>query len=141
MRTSPTRRVVGLAGVTVVLAAATVLTWSWPGEGEAAPGEASASAPPEGANLFRAKGCATCHQGHDTRPPVPVGPNLAGPEAVAATRQPGVSAPDYVRRSITAPDSFVVAGFPGEGMGAMPTLAVSEAELEALVAYLLDPGP
>ena len=60
--------------------------------------------------------------------------------AVAATRQPGVSAADYVRRSITSPDSFTVSGFPAEGMGSMPVLALGPEEIEALTAYLLTPA-
>ena len=93
-----------------------------------------------GVDLFQAKGCATCHNGPSSIARVAVGPNLANLPSVAASRQPGVSATDYVRRSITSPDSFVVAGFPAQGMGAMPTLAVSPAEVSARVEYLLSPA-
>ena len=93
-----------------------------------------------GVDLFQAKGCATCHNGPSSIARVAVGPNLANLPTVAALRQPGVSAADYVRRSITSPDSFIVAGFPAKGMGAMPTLAVSPAEISALVEYLLSPA-
>ena len=93
-----------------------------------------------GADLFQAKGCATCHNGPSSIARVAVGPNLANLPRVAASRQPGVNARDYVRRSITSPDSFIVAGFASQGMGAMPTLAVSPAEVSALVEYLLSPA-
>ena len=95
----------------------------------------------DSAALFQAKGCASCHDGPDSTALVAVGPDLGDLDEVAGIREPGSSAADYVRRSITSPDSYTVPGFPDDGMGAMPTLAVSDAEIEALVAYLLAPGP
>jgi len=125
-----TRRLpVVLAAVAVVLAAATAITWTWSGD-EAAP----AAAPLDGATVFALKGCGTCH---DRRSFVEA-PDLDAVPAVAATREPGVSAKDYVRRSITSPDVFTVPGFPANGPGSMPALAVSAAEVDALVTYLLD---
>ena len=134
----------GLAGATAALAAATVTAWAWSPDTPAAsgpgPGPGLGAVAFEGAALFHAKGCASCHHGPDSTAPVAVGPSLAGLGAVAGSREPGVSAADYVRRSITSPDSYTVPGFAAEGMGSMPTLAVSGAEVEALVAYLLGPG-
>ncbi len=127
-----------LAAATVVFGLATVLTWSGGGAAQSvAPAAAGTS---DGAALFRAKGCATCHRGPDSQPPFDVGPDLRALTDVAATRELGVSAPDYVRRSIAAPDEFTVPGFARDGMGSMPTLAVTAEEADALVAYLLAPS-
>ncbi len=46
----------------------------------------------------------------------------------------GLDAEAYVRQSIRQPQAFQVAGFTTVEM---PTLAVSDAELDALVHYLL----
>lgn len=102
--------------------------------------DGTATAPMDGAALFRAKGCATCHVGPDAAASVGAGPELDDLAAVAATRIEGMAAEDYVRQSIVAPHSFrspTVAGSPVS----MPALPVAPDELDALVAYLLTDGP
>jgi mono/diheme cytochrome c family protein len=84
-----------------------------------------------GRNLFNAKGCASCHV-H-----VQVGPGLTGLEDRAAKAKQGLSAEQYVRESIVAPSAYIASRGSSGGSNTMPTLAVSAAELDALVAYLL----
>jgi cytochrome c551/c552 len=102
----------------------------------------SAAAPvsaPDGADVFHAKGCATCHTGPDSAAPVEVGPPLDDVAAFAGTRIAGTSAADYVRLSVLAPQSFTSPVVPNPGV-LMPTLPVAPEELDALVAYLLTPA-
>ena len=133
----PSGAVPALVVCTLTLAVVTGVAWTrTSGAGDSTPISSGGQPVMQAEDLFQAKGCASCHNGPASISSG-VGPNLANVAAVAASRQPGVSARDYVRRSITSPDSFVVAGFPGVGMGAMPTLAVSPAEVDALVEYLL----
>ena len=80
-------------------------------------------------------GCITCHSlDPDTRL---VGPSIAGVATRAATRQPGVSAEDYLRQSIVDPSSYVVEGFDDGRMPADWEDMLTAGEIEALVAYLL----
>ena len=89
-----------------------------------------------GSDLFRAKGCASCHDGPGSTAQVEVGPDLTNLPTVAASRVPALGAEDYVRRSITDPSAYVVPGYAAAGFG-MPPLRVSRAEVDAIVAYLL----
>ena len=124
--------VTGLLGVGLALTAA-----FWP-EAEAAPttpvGAAPAPATPDGASLFFTKGCASCHSGPDGEGRLQIGPDLAALPTDAGRRVEGLDAEAYVRQSIREPQAFQVAGFTTVEM---PTLAVSDAELDALVLYLL----
>lgn len=86
-----------------------------------------------GARLFVAKGCAGCH---GAGPVGLVGPSLAGLAETAGTRRPGLSAEAYVRESIRRPQAFSSPLALGNGIQ-MPTLEISDAELDALVAFLL----
>ena len=63
-----------------------------------------------------------------------IGPDLAALPTNAGRRVAGLDAEAYVRQSIREPQAFQVAGFTTVEM---PTLAVSDAELDALVHYLL----
>lgn len=98
----------------------------------------------DGQALFEQKvlgdnaGCVTCHS---LRPDVVlVGPSLARIGAEASERRPGVSARDYLRTSITAPDDFVLDGFDPGRMPQDWAEQLSEAEVDALVEYLLTLG-
>jgi mono/diheme cytochrome c family protein len=87
-----------------------------------------------GRQLYRAMGCANCHE-----------PNLLGQRngppldhigTAAATRRPGLSADEYIRQSILDPGAYVVPGYQDSmprdlGRDLPPT------DLDALVAYLL----
>lgn len=126
-----------LIACTAVLAGLTGSVWSQLTEEgpSATPGNVATIAL-SGRDLFMAKGCATCHDGPTSQASVQTGPDLGVLKEVASSREPGLSASDYIRRSITSPSSFVVPGFAEVGMGAMPALAVTPAEVDALVAYL-----
>jgi mono/diheme cytochrome c family protein len=88
-------------------------------------------------------GCSGCHnldlpQTADSRGPV--GPNMANLPETAGTRVSGEDAETYVHNSIVAPNAFVNEGYM---TGIMPqnfTDRMSEEEINALVAWLLDPN-
>ena len=99
------------------------------------------AAPPtllDGASMFQAKGCATCHTGPDSTSPHGL-PNLRKASTWAGTRQPGQSAEQYLAESMRSPGVFISPTFerPQGPTTGMPTLALSEAEIDVLVAYLL----
>lgn len=99
----------------------------------------AAGDPLDGATLFRTKGCASCHTGPDTTAIVDIGPDLSEAASWAADRRPGMSAEDYVVESVRTPGAFISPAFEAyvEPTEAMPLLDVSDAELDALVRYLL----
>jgi cytochrome c oxidase subunit 4 len=89
-----------------------------------------------------ATACFTCH----TIAGVPGAVGLLGPDLThigtdAANRQPGVSAEDYLRQSITEPETFVAEGVeravPGLMLTAL-TAGLTEGDVDALVAFLLE---
>ncbi len=99
----------------------------------------TASTELSGASLFQAKGCSSCHDGPDTKSLIDGFPNLSDVASFAGSRKPGYTADEYVAESIRSPGEFISPAFQG-GIGPtdhMPTLDVSDAEVDALVAYLL----
>ena len=99
-----------------------------------------------GQAIFTAKGqCFTCHTIDGLTVGV-LGPTLNGIGSDAATRQPGVSAEEYLRQSIQEPDGFVQEGCV-TGVGTPCTTGVmapivnaanlTDADVDALVAFLL----
>ena len=59
----------------------------------------------------------------------------------AANRQPGVSAEDYLVQSIREPEAFIAEGVERNTPGLMLTAitaGLSDADVEALVAFLLE---
>lgn len=98
----------------------------------------SSEAALDGAALFRAKGCATCHTGPDGQALFNEFPSLSNAAAFAGDRKPGMGAEEYLAESIREPYLFISPAFRSGGpTTAMPTLDVSDAEVDALVAYLL----
>ena len=86
-----------------------------------------------GRQVYRKLDCGRCHlidaQGGT------VGPDLSHIGTVAGARSPGMSAEDYIRRSIVDPGSYVVPGYPDVmPRGLARTLPPSD--LDALVLYL-----
>lgn len=94
-----------------------------------------------GADLFRSgvlggqAGCSTCHSLTADR--VIVGPSLAGVGTRAGQRIPGLSPADYLRESILNPDAFVVDGFDSGRMPSDWGEVLTDAEVVALVDFLL----
>lgn len=89
-----------------------------------------------GLALFQGKGrCASCHSlSPDT---VIVGPSLSGVATRAATREPPLSAADYLEESILQPDKFKVPGFQNMQMDTTLAKTLSTDEISDLVAFLL----
>jgi mono/diheme cytochrome c family protein len=99
---------------------------------------APAATSERGALLFATKGCIGCHT-HALFPNarMQVGPNLTGLPDRAATRVAGLDARAYVRQSLRDPEAYRVPGY----QTAMPDLHLSDAEIDALTAFLLSAKP
>jgi mono/diheme cytochrome c family protein len=88
-----------------------------------------------GGEVF-SKFCLSCH----SLPGFPGGnggPILAGIGVAGAGRTPGLSAAEYIRQSVLIPEAFIVDGYDKktdtQGCGAL----LSEVQLEAVTAFLL----
>ena len=79
-------------------------------------------------------GCVTCHSLEDGVSLV--GPSMAGLGSVAGSRVSGMSAEDYIHDSIVAPNDFVVEGFGANIMPEAYGTALTEKEINDIVAYL-----
>lgn len=88
----------------------------------------------DGQMVLIARGCTACHTTADVQGGS-VGPNLSDLADRAAERVPGLDAEAYIRQSIQDPQAFRAPGF--EHLH-MPTLLLTDAELDAVVAYLLE---
>lgn len=107
---------------------------------EAAP-EPTGPQPPQA--LFVSMGCAGCHnldqpQTADNRGPV--GPNLGNLPELAGSFVPGEDATTYVHNSIVNPNAYVVEGYMAGIMPQNFADRMSTEEIDALVAWLLDPN-
>lgn len=80
-------------------------------------------------------GCVTCHSLNEGV--MLVGPSLADLAARAAATVPGLAAAEYVRLSITDPDSFVVDGFVAGQMPSGWDETLSNDQIDSLVDFLL----
>lgn len=94
-----------------------------------------------GTELFNARvvgsnpGCVTCHSLNEGV--TLVGPSLHGVGTTAASRVPGLSASEYLKQSIVAPDAFTVPGF-GEGqMVGRWNDFLTAGQIDGLVEFLL----
>lgn len=101
------------------------------------PREARPVADLDGATLFQLKGCARCHDGPGSTADIGVGPPLLDAAAWAGTRRPGLDAAAYLTESMRAPGAYVASGGGGGPFG-MPSLVLTDDEIDRLVAYLLD---
>ena len=88
-----------------------------------------------GRQVYRAMGCATCHEPSLFNLFRPVGPPLNEAGLIGRKRVPGMSAEDYLRQSITDPGAYVVPGYP-DSMPRGLARDLSPEDLAALVAYL-----
>jgi cytochrome c oxidase subunit 2 len=87
-----------------------------------------------GAQVYRERSCATCHQiGTDGGT---AGPPLTHVGSVAETRKPGTSGEDYIRQSILDPGAYVVPGYP-DTMPRGLARGLSQEDFDDLVRYLL----
>jgi cytochrome c2 len=122
--------------LTILLLAALVLGLAACGA-ESAPtaGGGDAAAGEEVFNQVAAPACNTCHSLNPGE--TLVGPSLAAIGAEAGSRVNGVSAEDYLRRSITEPNTDITAGFAANIMPSTYTGQLTEQQIEDLVAYML----
>jgi cytochrome c oxidase subunit 2 len=84
--------------------------------------------PVEFGRVTFAANCILCHSTTSERL---VGPGLAGVGDRAGARIPGLSADQYIEQSIREPGAFFA-----DGLAGMPALALSDAEIAGLIAYL-----
>lgn len=88
-----------------------------------------------------ATACFTCHTISGLSETGLLGPDLTHIGTDAANRQPGVSAEDYLRQSITEPEAFVAEGVeravPGLMLPAL-TAGLTDEDVDALVAFLME---
>ena len=89
----------------------------------------------EQATLGSAAGCKTCHSLEPGT--VIIGPSMASIGTVAASRVSGMSAEEYLKKSIVDPNAYIVDGFPASVMPNTYTNQLTEEEIDKLVAYLL----
>ncbi|MFP3853924.1 MAG: cytochrome c oxidase subunit II [Anaerolineales bacterium] len=90
-----------------------------------------------GRQVFEKYGCGACHALDDVGSTGTVGPELNGLGEQAATRIEGMSAEEYIREAIVDPGAHIVEGFQD---GLMPRdlgERMTDAELQAMVQYLL----
>lgn len=88
-----------------------------------------------GATSGASAGCQVCHS---LKPDVQlVGPSLAGVATRAETRVPGMPAEEYLMQSLVKPDAYVVAGFQPGQMRPDLAEALTQQQLDDLVAFLL----
>lgn len=117
-------RLLGLCSLAVVLVAVAC-----------APEPPAADPVARGRQVYRALGCASCHEGSLFNLFRPVGPPLDHAGRVAAERVPGLSADDYLRQSVADPGAYLVPGYP-DSMPRGLAKDLSPADLAALLAYL-----
>ena len=87
-----------------------------------------------GRQVYREKNCGSCHQigtAGDTK-----GPPLTHIGTLADTREPGVSAEDYIRQSVLDPGAYIVPGYP-DTMPRAQVRGLSQEDFDDLVQYLL----
>jgi mono/diheme cytochrome c family protein len=90
-----------------------------------------------GAQVFEDLGCQGCHTDRDT-PIAPTLIGLFGEERVSDTGEVAVADEEYIRLSILEPQTHVTAGY----QPIMPSFQgrLTEAQLEALIAYIISIG-
>ncbi len=94
-----------------------------------------------GEAIFNGKGkCNTCHT-LDTSAPPGRCPDLTDVGTRAATRQPGLTAKEYLIESAYEPHKFLVAGY-GNIMPPVwkPPISLTELEIETVIAFLQSQG-
>jgi mono/diheme cytochrome c family protein len=108
------------------------------GDDEGALASAGLAQAKSGEQIFTAAGCAGCHVFAPAGSNGTIGPSLDDLASAAGDREPGTSAEDYIRESLTAPDAFLAEGFGN----AMPSYEgrLTDEQIQALVDYLLETG-
>jgi hypothetical protein len=94
-----------------------------------------------GRQIMEGKGlCLTCHTIGRTGGPLRF-PDLAGVDARATEREPGLSDIEYFAQAMYEPDAFVVPGFnPGMPTINRPPIGLTDQEILCVIAYLQSLG-
>ena len=101
------------------------------------PERATGPAVERGALLFAVKGCIGCHsQSAFPNPRIQVGPDLTGLADRAGSRVAGLDAEAYVRQSLRQPGAYRAMDY----AAVMPDVKLTDADVEALTAFLLTPA-
>ncbi|HTH06819.1 MAG TPA: cytochrome c [Ilumatobacteraceae bacterium] len=110
-----------------------------PATTDSATTEPAAGAALDGQQLFQLKGCSRCHLGPDTTPYLNGFPPLDDAASWAGERKPDLTAEEYLTESMLSPGAFISPMWSGSNNGTqgMPSLILTEEEVDALVAYLL----
>jgi mono/diheme cytochrome c family protein len=108
------------------------------GDDEGALASAGLAQAKTGEQIFTAAGCAGCHTFGPAGSTGDIGPDLDDLASAAGNREPGKSAEEYIRESLTDPGAFLVEGF-GNGMPSYEGRLTDE-QIQALVDYLLQQG-
>jgi mono/diheme cytochrome c family protein len=108
------------------------------GDDEGALATAGLAQAKSGEQIFTAAGCAGCHTFGPAGSTGNIGPALDDLASAAGDREPGTSAEDYIRESLTQPDAFLAEGFGN----AMPSYEgrLTDEQIQAVVDYLLQTG-
>jgi cytochrome c2 len=135
---TPTQTMVQRTTATAVPVTAINPAMAGPAEasGNAEAGQALFVRMPSEALAVGAVNCNVCHNiepGSGTL----IGPSLSGIGARAATQVDGLSAAQYLRTSITTPDAYIAGDFLPGLMTQTYMKALTPAQIEDLVAYLL----
>jgi len=125
--------VTGTLALALVIASLVVWFDDEPSAADEPPTEDELAA--QGEQLFFNKGCAGCHHILDVGGQS-MGPDLTFLAERAGEEREGMSAEDYVRDSIRTPNAYYATGA-SVGPFGMPVIPMTDAELNALVAFLL----
>lgn len=135
-----TSQITGIGLLLVALLALWGVAFTGRPASETTPPETSA-ATSEGEALFNqttlgsGPGCMACHSTDAAR--ITVGPSIAAIGQTAAERVPGQTAEAYLRESILQPDAYVVDGYVPGIMYQLYSESLTEAQIDALVDYML----
>lgn len=106
--------------------------------------EAAVSGPTTPQELWISQGCSGCHNINEREVDVRglIGPNMADLHERAGSQVPGQTAEEYVYESIINPRAFVVPTYEALASTMPDTFAerLSEAEIQGLVQWILDPN-
>jgi cytochrome c oxidase subunit 2 len=112
----------------LVIVLATVTAFAWFGDNSGAAGSL-----PDGPAIFQTRGCVGCHSIEGVLVSASIGPNLTGLSDRAGDRVEDLDPSEYVIQSVRSPQAFIVPGYDA----IMPTIELSEDELDVLVDFLL----
>ena len=130
------RKIMALGVMCVLLGTLLVACGGQPAAQPAPVGDAAA-----GEALFKqttigsAPGCSVCHSTEPNQDGV--GPSLAGVASRAGKRVSGQTAEQYLRNSILTPNAYIVQGYSANGMYQDFAKALTDKQVNDLVAYLL----